>query len=419
MSFKDWLKLKKFSPFNPGPTLIFNSLGEPITSHPVIIFYDRDTKLYYYLKSRSVYDDKGKKRAAFPGEIEIPKSRTSNVYFTQDSYVDCSQIFYMSKDEMQQYIKTNKDKDNPWILKELDYQYVIKIFNQLIKQTKGNNPYVVLSKVSYSEKTKKITSYVKYASDTHLNNDYRNPPVARNKKKQKSIMQIMNIVQQNRKIHYIKTLQQIIHREKEQYNEVQIYTPLANWITELDKKSKWNSKQIIEYCNNLVERFNDNKSIKYVVPATIDWFTISKGMIINRKEDLLNTLEQRDFHFMLSWFKDNNLEPSLDSFEKFKEQMQIDAKGRKIKNWDYFNYFHLEKNLLAKIKTSPKKYNTFKNPSSKLEEKQIQDQKTFRDEDTHQNTGLTYEELVQEWEEEWLKEEQTDKFDQPKKKMKM
>ncbi|MDF9627397.1 hypothetical protein Q4497_00460 [Mesomycoplasma ovipneumoniae] len=66
-------------------------------------------------------------------------------------------------------------------------------------------------------------------------------------------------------------------RGKEEYNEVQIYTPLANWITELDKKYKWSSKEIIEYCNNLVEEFNENKSIKYVVPATINWFTISKG----------------------------------------------------------------------------------------------------------------------------------------------
>ncbi|WP_069098848.1 Mbov_0400 family ICE element protein [Mesomycoplasma ovipneumoniae] len=256
MAFKEWIKLKKFSPFKSDQTVIFNSLCEPISFHPAIIFYDRDEKLYYYLKSRSVYDDKGRKRLAFPGEIQIPKSITSKFYFTQDSYVDYSQIFYISKDEMQQYIKTNKDKGKPWILKELDYQYVIKIFNQLIKQTKGDNPYIVLSKVSYNQKTKKIASYVKYASDKHLNNDYRNPPEARNKKKQKALIQIMNIVKQNRKIHYIKTLEQIFRREKEEYNEVQIYTPLANWITELDKKYKWNSKEIIEYCNNLVEEFN-------------------------------------------------------------------------------------------------------------------------------------------------------------------
>ncbi|MDW2862091.1 hypothetical protein [Mesomycoplasma ovipneumoniae] len=57
---------------------------------------------------------------------------------------------------MQQYIQTYKDKDKPWILKKLDYQYVIKIFNQLIKQTKGDNPYIVLSKVSYNQKTKRL-----------------------------------------------------------------------------------------------------------------------------------------------------------------------------------------------------------------------------------------------------------------------
>ncbi|MHA0298732.1 Mbov_0400 family ICE element protein [Mesomycoplasma ovipneumoniae] len=395
MGFNEWLKLKKFSPFKPEQTVIFNTLAEPIGFHPVIIFYDRDEKLYYYLKSRSVYDDKPRKQLAFPGEIEIPKSRTSNIYFSQDSYVDCSQIFYMSKDEMQQYIKTNKEKDKPWILKELDYQYVIKIFNQLIKQTKGDNPYIVLSKVSYNQKTKKIASYVKYASDRHLNNDYRNPPEARNKKRQKALIQIMNIVKQNGKIHYIKTLEQIIRREKEEYNEVQIYTPLANWIAELDKKYKWNSKEIIEYCNNLVEKFNENKSIKYVVPATINWFTISKGMIINRKKDLLNTLEQRDFHFMLSWFKNNNLEPSLDSFEKFKEQMQIDAKGRKIKNWDYFNYFHLEQDLLEKIKTILKKYKTFKNTSPKLKKQvQIQNQEAITDKFTYQNSNFPPGKLV-------------------------
>ncbi|MDW2835666.1 hypothetical protein R7U59_02200 [Mesomycoplasma ovipneumoniae] len=395
MAINEWIKLKKFSPFKPDQTVIFNSLGEPISFHPVIIFYDRVEKLYYYLKSRSVYDDKGRKRPAFSGEIEIPKSRTSNINFTQDSYVDCSQIFYMSKDEMQQYIQTNKDKDKPWILKKLDYQYVNKIFNQLIKQTKGDNPYIVLSKVSYNQITKSIACYVKYASDRHLNNDYRNPPQARNKKGQKSLIQIMNIVKQNRKIHYIKTLEQIIRRAKEEYNEVQIYTPLANWITELDKKYKWNSKEIIEYCNNLVEEFDKNKSIKYVVPATINWFTISKGMIINRKEDLLNTLEQRDFHFMLSWFKNNNLELSLDSFEKFKEQIQIDAKGRKIKNWDYFNYFHLEQNLLAKIKTSLKKYKAFKNPSLKLEKQvQIQNQETISDKFAYQNSNFPPEKLV-------------------------
>ncbi|WP_069098847.1 hypothetical protein [Mesomycoplasma ovipneumoniae] len=117
-------------------------------------------------------------------------------------------------------------------------------------------------------------------------------------------------------------------------------------------------------------------------------------MIINRKEDLLNTLEQRDFHFMLSWFKNNNLELSLDSFEKFKEQMQIDAKGRKIKNWDYFNYFHLEQNLLAKINTSLKKYNAFKNPSPKLEKRQqIKNQETISNKFTYQNSNFPPEKL--------------------------
>ncbi|MBG0730680.1 Mbov_0400 family ICE element protein [Mycoplasma sp. 'Moose RK'] len=415
MAIKDWIKLKKYSPFKPDQTVVFNSLGEPIDSHPVIIFYDRDTKLYYYLKSRSVYDDKGKKRIPFPGEVEIPKSGTSNVYFTQDSYVDCSQIFYMNKDEMEQYIESNKDKEKPWILKELDYQYVIEIFNQLIKQTKGGNPYIVLSKVSYSEKTKKITSFVKYASDRHLNNDYRNPPKPRNKKKQKVVKEIMNIVQQNRKIHYIKSLEQIIHYEKEQYNEVQVYAPLANWITKLNEKYKWNSKEIIEYCNNLVEKFNKNKNINYVVPTFINWFTMSKGMIINGKESLLNALEQRDFHFMLTWFKNRNLEPSLESLEKFKEEMQIDTKSRKIKNWDYFNYFGLEQNLLAKIKNIAKRDNAFKKTLLKLEkQQQTQNQETITREFTYQNSNLLSENLVPN-----QAQEAEEEKDKNKKKLKM
>ncbi|WP_069099084.1 hypothetical protein [Mesomycoplasma ovipneumoniae] len=47
--------VKKFTPTSFNDSLIFTSLEETIEAHPVVIFYDSNTDLYYYVKARSKY----------------------------------------------------------------------------------------------------------------------------------------------------------------------------------------------------------------------------------------------------------------------------------------------------------------------------------------------------------------------------
>ncbi|MDW2906559.1 hypothetical protein R7V41_03205 [Mesomycoplasma ovipneumoniae] len=83
--------IKKFSPtsFNHSP--IFTSLEETIEVHRVVIFYDSNTDLYYYVKARSKHKKNGEISKKLKSQIEIPKPNKPKTLFRKDSYLDCSQ----------------------------------------------------------------------------------------------------------------------------------------------------------------------------------------------------------------------------------------------------------------------------------------------------------------------------------------
>ncbi|WP_404913738.1 hypothetical protein NBX26_01690 [Mesomycoplasma hyopneumoniae] len=109
MAIRDWIKLKKFSPFK---TLAFNSFAQKIKERPVIIFHDTEENYYYYIKARDARLDDGRLKNPFQGEILIPKSDKPNTLFTKDSYLDCSQIFYIHGNQLDELIK-NHPKPEP------------------------------------------------------------------------------------------------------------------------------------------------------------------------------------------------------------------------------------------------------------------------------------------------------------------
>nr|WP_236607967.1 hypothetical protein [Mesomycoplasma hyopneumoniae] len=150
MAIKDWIKLKKFSPFK---TLAFNSFAQKIKERPVIIFHDTEENYYYYIKARDARLDDGRLKNPFQGEILIPKSDKPNTLFTKDSYLDCSQIFYIRESELEELVKNHPETE---ILdsKELEFDQVEKMFNNIYECLTSKPPYIVISKVSYDSKTK-------------------------------------------------------------------------------------------------------------------------------------------------------------------------------------------------------------------------------------------------------------------------
>ncbi|MDW2835209.1 hypothetical protein R7V75_02725 [Mesomycoplasma ovipneumoniae] len=96
MTIKDRIKNSKwanFIPFKLKRTLVFDSLGQRINSTPVIIFHDSEDNYYYYIKARDARLTDWRLKKRIEGEVLISKSNKPNALFTNDFYLDCSQIF--------------------------------------------------------------------------------------------------------------------------------------------------------------------------------------------------------------------------------------------------------------------------------------------------------------------------------------
>ncbi|WP_341513409.1 Mbov_0400 family ICE element protein [Mesomycoplasma ovipneumoniae] len=390
MAIKDWLKLKKFSPFH---AIAFNTFAQKIKERPVIIFHDTQNNYYYYIKARDAHGDDGELKERFKGEILIKKSNKSNTLFTKDSYLDCSQIFYMQDSELEELAK-NHPKAKILNSKELEFDQVEEMFNKIHECLTSKPPFIVISKVSYDSKTEKTKPEVQYVSDWHLNNDYKTIRF-----KTKKIKELKKQLQKKKSQLRLDLFEGALDDAWGKYRQNKLYNPLFQWIKENEFIQKGlNSMEII---------YEYNKLSKPLVPKIIDGETIHTCLVNNRWHDgwdfsLSEKLEATDYNFMIDWFQKNELKINMESFNQFCNAMK--------KEWpqsDLFDFDELESQLDDEL------------PKLEEKQKQVQNQKTFRDEDTHQNTGLTYEELVQEWEEKWLKKDQDDKFEPPKKKMKM
>ncbi|MDW2829958.1 Mbov_0400 family ICE element protein [Mesomycoplasma ovipneumoniae] len=379
MAIKDLIKLKEFSPFKG---LVFNSLAQEIKARPVIIFHDTENDRYYYIKARDARWDNGKLKDAFDGEILIPKSDKSNTLFTKDSYLDCSRVFYIGDSELEELAK-NHPKTEILDLKELEFSQAEKMFDKIYEFVTSEPPYIVISSVSYDSKTKITKPKVWYASDLHLNNDYKTIWF-----KTKKIKELKDKLHKEKNQISLDLFKGILDDAWGEYRKEKVYNPLFQWIRE---------NKFVQKGLNSIEIIHEyNKLSSPLVPPTIEPDTIYNCLVNNRWRDILKSwlsndrwdfilsekLLATDFKFMIDWFEKNNLDINMESFNQFRKSIQ------ESQNWGEFFYFYeLENKLEQEI--------------SKLEEKQqpIQNQETFSDELTYQNLRLQAEKWVQEAEE--------------------
>ncbi|MDW2930475.1 hypothetical protein R7X80_01270 [Mesomycoplasma ovipneumoniae] len=399
MTIKDSLKLKKFSPFK---AIIFNSFAQEIKARPVIIFHDTENDHYYYIKARDAHWDDGKLKDAFDGEILIPKSDNSNTLFTKDSYLDCSRVFYIADSQLEELIK-NHPETEILDLKELEFSQVKKMFDKIYEFVTSKPPYIVISSVSYDSKTKITKPKVWYASDKHLNNDYKTIWL-----KTKKINELKDKLHKEKNQISLDLLKGILNDAWGEYWKEKVFNPLFQWIRE---------NKFVQKGLNSIEIIHEyNKLSSPIVPAKIEPDTIYNCLVNNRWRDILNSwlsndrfdfilsekLLATDFKFMIGWFEKNNLDINMESFSQFRKSIQ------ESQNWGKFFYFYeLENKLEQEI--------------SKIEEKQqqIQNQETIRDELTYQNLRLQAEKWVQEAEEGLKRKEEDLKKFVAKHKIKM
>ncbi|WP_341493323.1 Mbov_0400 family ICE element protein [Mesomycoplasma ovipneumoniae] len=350
MAIKDSIKLKEFSPFKG---FVFDSLAEEIKAIPVIIFHDTENDYYYYIKARDARLDDGELNDPFDGEILIPKSDKPNNLFTKDSYLDCSRIFYIGDSELEELIK-NHPKTEILDSKELEFSQTEKIFDKIYEFVTFESPYIAISRVSYDSKTRKTKPRVWYASDLHLNNDYKTIWF-----KTKKIKELKDKLHEKKSQISLDLLKGILDDAWGEYRKEKVYNPLFQWIRENKFVQKGlNSIEIIrEY----------NKSSSPLVPTTIEPDTIYICLVNNRRCDILKSwlsndrwdfilsekLLATDFKFMIDWFEKNNLDINMESFNQFRNSIQ------ESQDWGEFFYFYeLENKLDEEI--------------SKLQEKQQQ-----------------------------------------------
>lgn len=136
------MEFDKFTPYMPKTCITFNVYGQPIDRHPVVIWYNGNEGMYYFVKARSA-EKNGIERDRFPTEIFIPASATnSDSLFSEDSLIDCSQVFQMSKKDFQIAYGSNKTLS----VDELPFNYATQIINEIEKNLK--NDHISLMNVS-------------------------------------------------------------------------------------------------------------------------------------------------------------------------------------------------------------------------------------------------------------------------------
>ncbi|MHA0311834.1 Mbov_0400 family ICE element protein [Mesomycoplasma ovipneumoniae] len=377
MTIKDRIKNSKWAnliPFKLKRTLVFDSLGQRINSTPVIIFHDSEDNYYYYIKARDARLTDWRLKKRIDGEVLISKSNKPNVLFTNDFYLDCSQIFYIHGSQLEELTKKYPETE---ILdsKELQFDQVKKMFDYIYECLRlYKQPFIVISKVSYDSKTRKTKSEVKYASDWHLNHHYYYATKKTDKtQKIKELEELKDKLKKDKDIVEPENLEITLRNARRKHNEEKIYNPLFDWITQ----NKFMQKGL-----NSLEIFREyRKLLKPIVPVNVDAIIIYSSLL---KNDLAQKLIDTDYKFMLDWFKKNDLDINMESFSQFRESMQ------KIHGLtEVFYYYKLEDQLKQNL--------------SKLEQKQTQNQKQYRDKLTYQFLRLQAEKRVQEWEEEGLK----------------
>ncbi|MDF9628055.1 hypothetical protein Q4497_01230 [Mesomycoplasma ovipneumoniae] len=275
-------------------TLVFDSLGQAIESRPVIIFHDTKNNYHYYIKAHDARLDDNTLKEAFDGEILIKKSGEDNTLFTKDSYLDCSQIFYIHGSELQELIKKHP-KTKILNSKELEFNQVEKIFDKIYECLTSGPPHIVISQVSYDPKRKQTKSDVRYASDWHLKIDYRQAKKKIKKpQKIKEIKELKDRLQKDKDIVKLENFEIALGKAQGKYHDEKIYNPLFDWI---------NKNKFIQKGLNSLEIIREyRKLLNPIVPVNVDAEIIFDSLFgkYNLDNKLLTTT---DYNFMLDWFK--------------------------------------------------------------------------------------------------------------------
>lgn len=148
-------------------SIIFDRFEKEIKYHPVIVFSDYFDNLYY-VKSRSVYDQKGRLKKPINDEILITKRKKGLP--SKDSYVDLTQIFKISKDDFEKVFNKNDviylDSD------DLSHEDITKIYNGLYENLSQEPPKVSVSLV-FEDEDKVFKSYMIYSEKKLLDYDFQ------------------------------------------------------------------------------------------------------------------------------------------------------------------------------------------------------------------------------------------------------
>ncbi|CAT05058.1 Uncharacterised protein [Mesomycoplasma conjunctivae] len=250
----------KFKPFMPIKSITFDTLGQDIDSHPVIIIHNMDGLELFYIKSRTAIDENGQLKKPTEGEILIKKSKNRNALFKNDSYLDCSQLFRIQELDYDDLIHNNK-KLQFTKTTQLSYEDVLRIFEKIGQLIEKIPPYIALSDVSYDRNTNKIQSDLLYASDKHLNEDLRF--LFKTKKLSSSEIQTwtnyVENIKNSKNLEGVEIVSKALEKAIWDYDDEMVTQPLARWIEEnqLIEKGKTTKDIILEH-NSL---FNQGKKI--------------------------------------------------------------------------------------------------------------------------------------------------------------
>ncbi|WP_337899037.1 Mbov_0400 family ICE element protein [Mesomycoplasma ovipneumoniae] len=435
--------IKKFTPYMPKHNVLFNVYGQPIKAHPVVIWYSDNEDMYYFVKARGASSE-GIIRNKLPTEILIPASATnSNSLFFKDSLLDCSQIFRMrSKDFEVAYGRSNYPK-----IDQLPFNYAMQIIKQVEKNFK--NDHISLMNVSitgYNDRQEPIIEpELLYASKASFDQEKGWREKLLEARDSETIRKANAfVVNYHRTKHTRVELNPVdagIDIAKEWLMVDRVYTPIYHYIYDYELLDKGaNVAQIIDLVKKDI--FNTEEFKDYKVSDADVWGSLTlpweeRRVSLNSVDeyhinsDKLTKIQQNYFFYntedkqlleFKSAYENQKLAQWIDSscfYDEFRDYIEQEFEGydwpeEEIATWFIKQRFRIKNTSI--IDEELESRNLLTQQKYQEEEEEDQNQKTYRDEDTNQNTELTYEQLVQEWEERFKKEEKYKK-DGPKMKM--
>lgn len=319
----------------PAKSIIFNSLGNPIDCEFVIVIDDINTikpeSFYIYISTRTARDENGELKIENEGEILIKKSNNSNSPFKEDSYLNCSRLFKIKKDDFNFLVQ--KNKINYIKTTELDYNITLSIFNQIIKLLQISSPHITLININYSSDENKIEPTCEYIFESHLEQDLKEKPFSNN--------EIKKYNSEKKNSVSLKNIYWTIKNNIITYEHEKVILPLAIWLKKnhlLDQN--WTTKEIIMKHNSLFEKG------QAIAARLVDIYDV--GFIDY-------------FRFANHKLKINDWEYALKEFNKGMKFEEFQKKNTTDKDEPLFDFHWLKKEYDKYIEQEKKKRETIIN----------------------------------------------------------